>query len=83
MHAIFNTLYFIAVNVDYVRLFETQFEIKEGEHFCRNITIINDRLIEGREFFTVILEDQRWGEIIETIHIVIEDEDCKTYKWRV
>ena len=63
--------------VDYERLFETYFEIREGERFCRNITIINDQLVEGREFFLVILEDLRWGELIETLAVVIEDEDCK------
>ena len=65
------------MNVDYQRLFETQFELKQGERFCRNVTIINDRMVEGREFFLVVLEDLRWGEIIETLAIVIEDEDCK------
>ena len=68
------------MNVDYQRLFETQFELKEGERFCRNITIINDQVIEGREFFLVVLEDLRWGEIIETLAVVIEDEDCKKDK---
>ena len=67
----------IIVNIDYQRLFETQFELKQGERFCRNVTIINDRMVEGREFFLVVLEDLRWGEIIETLAIVIEDEDCK------
>lgn len=69
--------FYIIVNVDYQRLFETQFELKQGERFCRNVTIINDRMVEGREFFLVVLEDLRWGEIIETLAIVIEDEDCK------
>ena len=63
--------------VDYERLFDTYFEIREGEKFCRNISIINDRQVEGREFFLVILEDLRWGEVIDTLAIVIEDEDCK------
>ena len=67
----------IIVNVDYQRLFETQFELKQGERFCRNITIINVRMVEGREFFLVVLEDLRWGEIIDSLAIVIEDEDCK------
>ena len=78
-------VYHIAVNVDYERLFLTQFEIKEGERFCRNITIINDQVIEGREFFLVVLEDIRWGEIIDTLAVVIEDEDCRLcchiHKW--
>ena len=60
-----------------MRLFETQFELKKGERFCRNISIINDRTIEGREFFIVFLEDLRWGEIIQLLPIVIEDDDCK------
>lgn len=55
----------------------THFELKQGERFCRNITIINDPMVEGREFFLVVLEDLRWGEVIETLAIVIEDEDCK------
>ena len=67
----------VIVNIDYQRLFETQFELKQGEHFCRNVTIINDRMVEGREFFLVVLEDLRWGEIIDNLAIVIEDEDCK------
>ena len=65
------------MNVDFVRLFETQFELKKGERFCRNITIINDDVIEGREFFLVLLEDLRWGEVIQILPVVIEDEDCE------
>ena len=64
-------------DVDYERLFETYFELREGERFCRNITIINDQLVEGREFFLVVLEDLRWGELIDALAVVIEDEDCK------
>ena len=65
------------MNIDYQRLFETQFELKQGERFCRNVTIINDRMVEGREFFLVVLEDLRWGEILDSLAVVIEDEDCK------
>lgn len=67
----------ILEGVDYERLFETYFELGRGEKFCHLITIINDQMVEGREFFLVVLEDIRWGEIIETLAVVIEDEDCK------
>ena len=63
--------------VDYERLFLTYFELGQGERFCRMITIINDEVVEGREFFVVVLEDLRWGEILDTLAVVIEDEDCK------
>jgi hypothetical protein len=63
--------------VDYERLFETYFELRQGERFCRNVTIINDQVVEGREFFLVVLEDLRWGEVIDSLAVVIEDEDCK------
>ena len=69
--------YAFTEGADYERLFETYFELGQGERFCRSITIINDQVVEGREFFLVVLEDLRWGEILDSLAVVIEDEDCK------
>ncbi len=36
---------------------------------------MDDDIIEGREFFLLALKDLRWGEIIATIVVTIEDDD--------
>ena len=42
---------------------------------CFDITLIDDNLITGRRFFLLALMDLRWGEIIETAAVTINDND--------
>ncbi len=53
-----------------------EFFLKPGDApVCLNITLMDDDVIEGREFFLVALKDLRWGEIIDSIVININDDD--------
>ena len=52
-----------------------EFIIKPRDTVCFNITLIDDNRLEGREFFLLAVEDLRWGEIIDTTVITINDND--------
>ena len=55
-----------------------EFFLKPGdEPVCLDITLNNDNLIEGREFFLLALKDLRWGEITTTAVVIINDDDGK------
>ena len=56
-----------------------EFFLKPGDPpFCLDITLMDDDMIEGREFFLVALRDLLWGEIIETAVVTINDDDGKS-----
>ena len=65
-------------NVDYVRVFVDEFRPHPGEMVCFDVTLINDTIVEGREFFLVGLLDLRWGEVLSIASITIVDDDSKT-----
>ena len=64
---------------DFERIKEMEFFLKPGDApLCLDITLIDDDIIEGREFFLLALKDLRWGEIIDTTVININDDDGKS-----
>ena len=40
-----------------------------------DVTILNDNMIDGREFFLLVLLDLRWGEIVDVSVVTINDDD--------
>ena len=66
-----------AENTDFVRVYVDDFLIHPGELLCFNVTILEDSLVEGREFFILGLLDLRWGEVLTTATVTIEDNDSK------
>lgn len=52
-----------------------EFFLKPGDIMCVDVTLINDDMIEGREFFLLALQDLHWGEIVDTAAITINDDD--------
>ena len=63
---------------DYEFIKEVEFFLGPGESRCISITVFDDDVIEGREFFLVALKDLRWGEIIDTTVVTINDDDGKS-----
>ncbi|XP_064384002.1 uncharacterized protein LOC135332992 [Halichondria panicea] len=61
--------------VDYVRVYVDEFRPHPEELVCFDVTILDDSLVEGREFFLIGLLDLRWGEVLSTISITIMDND--------
>lgn len=44
---------------------------------CLNVTVIDDTVIDGREFFLLALRDLSTGEVIATTVVTINDNDGK------
>ena len=60
-------------------MFVDEFRPHPGELICFNVTILNDTIVEGREFLLIGLLDLRWGEVLSTASITILDDDSKKY----
>ncbi len=68
-----------AESVDYERVYVDEFRPHPGVQVCFNVTILEDSIVEGREFFLMGLLDHRWGEVLSTIPITILDNDSEGY----
>lgn len=67
-----------AVGMDYADFGTQTFFLSPGERRCFELTIFDDDEIEGLEFFLIVLEDLRWGEILTTVSVTISDNDSKS-----
>ncbi len=56
-------------------MYVDEFRPHPEELVCFDVTILDDSLVEGREFFLIGLLDLRWGEVLSTISITIMDND--------
>ena len=65
--------------MDFVTINVPEIVLKPGDTFCLNVTVIDNNSLEGRRFFLIVLLDLRWGEIISTTAMTINDDDGKSY----
>ncbi len=49
--------------------------LKPPHVFCFDITILDDNLMDGREFFLLALQDLRTLQILDTTVVTINDDD--------
>ena len=66
---------FFSAGEDFLPVRMLEFFLKPGERICLNVTLLDDRMIEGREFFLIVLKDLQWGEITSTTVVSINDDD--------
>ncbi len=66
--------------VDYSRVYVDEFLPHPGAIVCFNFTLLEDSLVEGREFFLVGLLDHIWGEVLSLLPVTILDNDSKPVK---